>query len=100
MTMDDERIRQLTEEVLSQIRAPGGSEIEERLAALEAQVKELSAGRTGSPPAVAAAVVEIHTHHHDPPALRVLDVGGGADRCVMEPDKPCAASGMCRALGH
>jgi hypothetical protein len=37
---------------------------------------------------------------HASPALRVLNVPGGGDRCVMEPDKPCTESHACRVLGH
>lgn len=97
--MDDERIRQLTEEVLGKIHEPGPRELEARVAALEGQVRGLSAGGVAAPPALTATVVELRTHHVHP-AFRVLDVGSGSDRCVMEPDKPCVSSGMCRALGH
>jgi hypothetical protein len=94
--MDDSRIRELTDEVLSQIGAgpaspPGG--LEARVAALEAAV-----GRLQRPAAPAAAPPAIHVHTH--PSLQVLSVPGGSDRCVMEPDKPCVQSGACRVLGH
>jgi hypothetical protein len=29
-----------------------------------------------------------------------LDVPGGTDRCVLEPDRPCVQSHACRTLGH
>jgi hypothetical protein len=34
------------------------------------------------------------------PSLRLLDVPGGDDRCILEPDKPCVKSGRCRTLGY
>jgi hypothetical protein len=93
--MDDERIRQLTAEVMSQVRGgtapPGARDLEARVAALEAAVARLLAG-----PVVPAAPVVVHHH----PALRVLDVPGGADRCVLEPDRPCVQSHACRTFGH
>jgi hypothetical protein len=30
----------------------------------------------------------------------MLDVPGGGDRCVLEPDQPCTNSGTCRSFGH
>ncbi|HEY2942579.1 MAG TPA: hypothetical protein VGN09_09115 [Vicinamibacteria bacterium] len=95
--MDDKRIRELTEEVLSQIGTGGGAAppgLEARVAALEVTVSRLQAG-SARPAAVPAA---IHVHAH--PSLQVLSVPGGSDRCVMEPDKPCVHSGSCRVLGH
>jgi hypothetical protein len=94
--MDEKRIRELTDEVLSQIGAGGGSApagLEARVAALEATVARLQRGVL---PAAAPPAVHVHTH----PSLQVLSVPGGSDRCVMEPDKPCVQSGACRALGH
>ncbi len=88
--MDEKRIRELTDEVLSQIGAGGGS----APAGLEASVARLQAG--AARPAVPPASVHVHTH----PSLQVLSVPGGSDRCVMEPDKPCVQSGACRVLGH
>lgn len=98
--MDDARIRQITEEVLAALRgqpaAPAGSSLEARVAALEAAVRD---GRGGRPTVAAAAVVV--SHGQTPPSLRVLGVpGGGEGRCLVEPDKPCERSGMCRVLGH
>jgi hypothetical protein len=95
--MDDKRIRELSEEVLSQIGAGGASPpagLEARVAALEVTVArlQLGAGRPVAPP----AAIHVHTH----PSLEVLNVPGGSDRCVMEPDKPCVQSGACRVLGH
>ncbi|HXB53848.1 MAG TPA: hypothetical protein VN461_03630 [Vicinamibacteria bacterium] len=91
--MDDERIRQLAEEVLLDVRGavPGPGDapsLEARVAALEAAVREGGAGR--------AAVVVALVH----PSHSLLGVSAGGDRCVMEPDKPCVQSGMCRTLGH
>jgi hypothetical protein len=95
--MDDNRIRELTEEVLSQLREGGGpasADLESRVAALEATVARLQLG-AGRPPAVPAAV-HVHTH----PSLQLLSVPAGSERCIMEPDKPCVHSGGCRVLGH
>jgi hypothetical protein len=95
--MDDARIKELTEEVLSQIGsggAPAPSGLEARVAALEVTVARLRRGEPG----VSAAAPAIHVHTH--PSLEVLAVPGGSDRCVMEPDKPCVQSGSCRVLGH
>lgn len=99
--MDDAKIKQLTEEVLSAIRAGGGGasespDIEGRVAALEAAVRALQAG-----PAAASAsttIVVAQTH----PALSLLGPSGGGagNACLLEPDKPCVASGQCRSFGH
>jgi hypothetical protein len=97
--MDDARIRQLTAEVLKDIQgapaAGAGSDLEARVAALEAAVARLQ-GSPAGPAAPRAPEVHVHTH----PALRVLDVPGGSDRCVLEPDRPCVQSHACRTLGH
>jgi len=95
--MDESRIHELTEEVLSQLREGSGAastDLESRVAALEATVARLQLG--AARPSVAPPTVPVHTH----PSLQVLSVPGGTDRCVMEPDKPCVHSGSCRVLGH
>jgi len=95
--MDDGRIRELREEVLSELREGGGAaaaDLESRVAALEATVARLA----GPTVRAAAAAPEVHVHAH--PSLHVLSVPGGSERCVMEPDKPCVGSGACRVLGH
>ena len=95
--MDDKRIRELTDEVLSQIGTGGGAVpagLEARVAALEVTVARLQLG--SARPATTPAAIHVHTH----PSLEVLNVPGGGDRCVMEPDKPCIHSGACRVLGH
>jgi hypothetical protein len=92
--MDEIRIRQLTEEVLMQLRegaGPGSADLEARVAALEAAVRAFQ-----SSPAVAVAVAAPHTH----PSLKLFDVASGAGRCVLEPDRPCVQSGQCRSFGH
>ena len=100
--MDDSRIKQLTEEVLSQIRggpdASSRSNLEDRVAALEAAVTELRASlHTAAPPAPVSAAIQVQVS----PSLQLLNVaGGGSERCLLEPDKPCVQSGQCRSLGH
>src|SRR5262245_48441631 len=103
--MDDARIRQLTQEVLSQLgSAPAESgDLEARVASLEAAIRELQAARGVTAPAsvtaVATPVVHVHVQSH--PSLQVLNLPESSDgRCVLEPDKPCVQSGQCRALGH
>jgi hypothetical protein len=94
--MDDSRIRDLTNEVLAQIGAggaPAPAGLEARVAALEVTVARLQRG-AGHPAAPSA--VHVHTH----PSLQLLSVPSGAERCVMEPEKPCVHSGGCRVLGH
>ena len=104
--MDDERIRQLTEEVLSAVRgAPAEREtaasVDARLKALEAAVRRLEAAgpslATVSATVVAAPRTPATAVRH--PSLRLLDVPGGEDRCILEPDLPCEKSGRCRSLG-
>lgn len=98
--MDDAKIKQLTEEVLSQIRGSGGtwepSDLEGRVAALEAAVRAFQAGRAA--PAASATIVVAQIH----PALSLLGpaAGGAGKPCVLEPDKPCVGSGQCRSFGH
>ena len=97
--MDDARIAELTAEVLADLRTPpappaasSGAGLPGRVQALEAAVHALQHARP-----VAVAVAASHPAH---PSLQLLAVPGGGDRCVMEPDKPCVESGMCRAFGH
>jgi hypothetical protein len=105
--MDDERIRQLTDEVLSAVRgAPAEREatasVDARLTALEAAVRQLE----GAGPGVATATATVIAAPRTPatavrhPSLRLLDVPGGDDRCILEPDQPCEKSGRCRTLGY
>jgi len=92
--MDDQRIQELTAEVLSQIRGPA-HDLETRVAALETAVARLEGTQSvrlaPEPPAL-----QVHSH----PSLHVLNVPSGSDRCLMEPDKPCVQSQACRILGH
>jgi hypothetical protein len=86
--MDDQRIKDLTREVLEQLAAPReavAADLETRVAALERALQPRS-------------VVALHVH----PSHQLLDVPGGSTdgRCVLEPDKPCVGSGQCRTLGH
>jgi hypothetical protein len=94
--MDDARIEQIRREVLSQL---GGSaverashDLESRVAALEAAVAELRGGA----PLASGSPRRGYAH----PALQVLALSGGGDRCLMEPDKPCVQSHACRTFGH
>lgn len=93
--MDDERIRRLTEEVLSQLGRPSdpvAADLEARVAQLEAAVQALGPGRSSLPAVLQRS--DIHISH------QLLDVPSGADHCVLEPDKPCVRSGRCRTFGH
>lgn len=95
--MDDARIRQLTEDVLCQIRgagAPVAQDLESRVAALEAAVRELRAALAARAPA--ATTVQVFAH----PSLQVLSLESKGEGCVLEPGKPCTSSGMCRSFGH
>jgi hypothetical protein len=95
--MDDARIRQLTTEVLSQLQGAEKarpSDLEARVAALEAEVRELRAALQGS--RTVTSTVQVQTH----PSLQALDVKKGTEDCVLEPDKPCVGSGQCRTLGY
>ena len=94
--MDDSRIEQLRREVLTQLGASPSErvahDLESRVAALEAAVADLQGGSVRlAPPAPRG-----HAH----PSLQVLGPGGGGDRCLMEPDKPCVQSHACRTFGH
>jgi len=101
--MDDARIRELTQEVMTQLRQPsaeGVSHLEARVARLEAIVSRLQ-GPGAPPPAPQVAALAIaHAAPVTHPALRLLDVPGGGERCVLEPDRPCEKSGTCRSFGY
>ena len=94
--MDDARIEQLRRDVLSQLgSSPSGRathDLESRVAALEAAVADLQDGAARPAPTAPRG----YAH----PSLQVLGPGGGGDRCVMEPDKPCVQSHACRTFGH
>ncbi len=95
MAMDDARIRALTDEVMGSLDRDQTSRttdsLEARVAALEAAVARL----TPTPP---AATPPRAARGHV--SLTVLDVPGGGERCVLEPDQPCTNSGTCRSFGH
>ena len=97
--MDDTRIAELTALVLADLRAPQAlaagsfpSSLEGRVQALEAAVHALQHPR----PLAAGAAPSRPAH----PSLRLIALQDGGERCVMEPDKPCVESGMCRTFGH
>jgi hypothetical protein len=92
--MDESRIRQLSEEVLAQIRGPAG-DLESRVSALERAVSALQRETRAE---ATVAVSEVRGH----PTFQLLSVASGASdgRCCLEPDKPCVQSGQCRSLGH
>jgi hypothetical protein len=104
--MDDARIKQLAEDVLSQIhgggRDAGGSDLEGRVAALEAAVRALQSGAAAAAPPATTVVVAHAAQPHTHPALALLGPSGGGpgSPCVLEPDKPCVGSGQCRSFGH
>ena len=103
--MDDARIKQLAEEVLSQIGGGSASErsgdLESRVASLERAVRSLQSGAAAPPPATTVVVTQSSAQPAHP-ALALLGPGGGGpgNPCVLEPDKPCVGSGQCRSFGH
>jgi hypothetical protein len=95
--MDDVRIRQLTAEVLTQLRGaepPRATDLEARVATLEAEVRELRAALQTATPVT--STVQVQTH----PSLQALSVTKATEGCLLEPDKPCVGSGQCRSLGY
>lgn len=104
--MDDERIKQLTQEVLADLVRPvepdlsGAGDLEARIASLEAEVRGLRGGAPAgtAEPVVTAVVVSPERPSHASFAL--IGLGPGTRHCVMEPDKPCVQSGACRTFGH
>jgi hypothetical protein len=97
VAMDDARIRALTDEVMASLdrdqTARATDSLETRVAALEAAVARLSSGQPAAPEAP-PRTARGHV------SLTVLDVPGGGDRCVLEPDQPCTNTGTCRSFGH
>jgi len=102
--MDDARIEQLRREVLSQIGSSpterATHDLESRVAALEAAVADLLGGHHRDAWLQGARPVPTAPRGYAHPSLQVLGPGGGGDRCVMEPDKPCVQSHACRTFGH
>ena len=101
MTIDDSRIRELAEEVLAQLRdgrSEGSTDLEARVALLEAAVHRLQL-RTGGLPLQPWS--SWCRRRLLPPGCGLLGPSGGAgNACVLEPDKPCVGSGQCRSFGH
>jgi hypothetical protein len=90
--VDDERIKALTDEVMKELtHSSAAADLEDRVAALERAVQ----GRSQPPIAIAVATVSPHPSQ----SLLGPEAPPGG-HCVMEPDKPCVQSGMCRTLGH
>jgi hypothetical protein len=88
--VDDERIKELTAEVMRALHSSADTvDLETRVAALEKAVR----GSVPMTVQVVSTSVRPSQSLLGPPA----PPGG---RCVMEPDKPCVQSGMCRTLGH
>jgi hypothetical protein len=99
--MDDARIKDLTEEVFRQLRGPApAGELEQRVAALERTVRDLTAG---SPPRASdgTAVASPSGRQASAAAAMVRIIGSPeGEGCVLEPGKPCCGSGRCRTFGH
>ncbi len=100
--MDDAKIKQLTEEVLSQLRAgdataPAAADLEGRIAALETAVRAL---QRGSAPVATLVVAQSVASPPHPSSGLLGPAGGGQGACLLEPDKPCVGSGQCRSFGH
>jgi len=102
--MDDSRIEQLRREVLSQLGSSPSErathDLESRVAALEAAVADLLGGHHRDAWLQGARPLPTAPRGYAHPSLQVLGPGGGGDRCVMEPDKPCVQSHACRTFGH
>jgi hypothetical protein len=102
--MDDARIEQLRREVLSQLGSSPAErathDLESRVAALETAVADLLGGYHRDASLQAARPLPTAPRGYAHPSLQVLGPGGGGDRCVMEPDKPCVQSHACRTFGH
>jgi len=102
--MDEARIEQLRREVLSQLGSSPSErathDLESRVAALEAAVADLLGGHHRDAWLQGARPVPTTSRGYAHPSLQVLGPGGGGDRCVMEPDKPCVQSHACRTFGH
>jgi hypothetical protein len=73
VSLDDAKIRELTDDVLRKLREAGPEEagdLEQRVSRLE------------------------HASH------ALLGPSAGTSHCVLEPGQPCVGSGQCRTFGH
>jgi hypothetical protein len=108
--MDDQRIRELAEEVLRELAAPSAqpavrADLEARVAALESEVARLRQQRALPVAASEAPGVHVHVeaappHAHEHASHGRIGPGARSESCVLEPDKPCVQSGQCRSYGH
>jgi hypothetical protein len=94
--VDDERIRQLTAEVMQVLSSSAAPPSSAATASLEDRVAALERAVHGQGP---VSVQVVHASVHPSQSLLGPSAPPGG-RCVMEPDKPCVQSGMCRTLGH
>lgn len=91
--MDDERIKQLADEVMAQLGRPTPLELAQR--ALTRDERQPAAAAA---PVISVVAVAVTVH----PSHAKFDVESGASdgRCVLEPGRACSGSGQCRTLGH
>ena len=87
--MDDERIQELTDEVLGKLAERSETaDLEHRIGALEHAAGQRKAipGPGGRGKHVALRIIEVATDRDD--------------SCLLEPDQPCSNSGRCRSFGY
>lgn len=92
--MDDDRIKQLADEVMAQLGAkPTPLELAQRALTQQRRGPEVPAAPVIS---VVAVAVTVHPSHQK----FDLPSGSSDGRCVLEAGRPCSGSGQCRTLGH